>query len=91
MRSKYWKGILCLVCLGLAGLPPLSGAQEISGPRPPSGLRCEHMIDPMGVDTAAPRFSWILEHSERGQGQSAYEIIVSSQAGGESGEAWSSG
>ncbi|MGB7294342.1 MAG: family 78 glycoside hydrolase catalytic domain, partial [Candidatus Aminicenantales bacterium] len=63
----------------------------MSGPQAPSALRCEYMGDPLGVDTPAPRFSWILEHSERGQGQSAYEIIVSSQADAKTGQCWSSG
>jgi len=91
MRSRLWKGLLFLSCSGLIGLMPISGGQEISGPQAPTGLRCEYLVDPQGVDTPAPRFSWVLEHSERGQGQSAYEIVVSSQAEAETGDCWASG
>lgn len=42
-------------------------------------LRCEYLIDPVGVDEASPRFSWRLAVSEparRGVHQSAYRILV---------------
>ena len=44
----------------------------------PANLRCEYLTNPLGVDTAAPRFSWNLEHSERDQLQTAYQIVISS-------------
>jgi len=31
----------------------------------------------MGIDVAQPRFSWVLKSSQRGQMQSAYQILVS--------------
>ena len=34
----------------------------------------------MGVDTPHPRFFWVPEHSDRGQADTAYEIIVSTDA-----------
>lgn len=39
-------------------------------------LRCEYAINPMGLDVPVPKFSWILESSERGQMQSAYQVLV---------------
>jgi alpha-L-rhamnosidase len=39
-------------------------------------LRCEYAINPLGVDTKVPKFSWMLESSERGQMQSAYQVLV---------------
>ncbi|GAG89429.1 unnamed protein product, partial [marine sediment metagenome] len=44
----------------------------------PVQLKCEYAVNPLGVDVAQPRFSWILESSERGQIQSAYRILVTS-------------
>jgi alpha-L-rhamnosidase len=41
-------------------------------------LRCEYRVNPLGVDVAKPRLSWIMESSERGQMQSAYRILVAS-------------
>ena len=39
-------------------------------------LRCEYLQNPLTVDAAAPRLSWQLQSSERGQRQTAYEILA---------------
>jgi alpha-L-rhamnosidase len=39
-------------------------------------LRCEYKIDPLGIDAAKPRLSWVLDSSERGTMQTAYQIRV---------------
>jgi len=44
----------------------------------PDDLRCEYLVDPLGVDEARPRLSWIIRSSQRGQKQSAYRILVAS-------------
>jgi alpha-L-rhamnosidase len=44
----------------------------------PTQLKCEYAIDPLGIDTPQPRFSWVLQSRRRGQMQSAYEILISS-------------
>ncbi len=59
-----------------------------------TNLRCEFSVNPLGVDTVEPRFSWELDHPERGQNQTAYQIQVASTfeelvAG--SGDLWDSG
>jgi alpha-L-rhamnosidase len=43
-------------------------------------LRCEYRVDPAGMDVRQPRLGWILESSERGQGQTAYQVLVASSA-----------
>ena len=40
------------------------------------GLRCEQLVDPMGIDTVEPRLSWVLESDQRGVVQSAYQVLV---------------
>jgi alpha-L-rhamnosidase len=45
-----------------------------------SDLRCEYRVDPVGLDVAQPRLSWILLAQERGQKQGAYQILVASSA-----------
>ncbi|HJS29090.1 MAG TPA: glycoside hydrolase family 78 protein [Anaerolineales bacterium] len=40
--------------------------------------RCEHLIDPIGIDIARPRLSWQLQDDRRGACQNAYQIHVSS-------------
>lgn len=41
-------------------------------------LRCEYSTSPLGIDTARPRLSWQLRSEERGQRQTAYQILVAS-------------
>lgn len=60
----------------------------------PVNLRCEYLMDPIGIDSPRPRLSWELESAERGQTQTAYAILVATTADLlESGQAdlWDSG
>jgi len=47
---------------------------------PPVRLRCEYLIEPLGVDTAAPLLSWHLESPVRGESPKALQALVSSAA-----------
>ncbi|HSO85012.1 MAG TPA: family 78 glycoside hydrolase catalytic domain [Draconibacterium sp.] len=39
-------------------------------------LKCEYLVNPIGIDASAPRFVWQISCDETGFNQSAYEIIV---------------
>ncbi len=39
-------------------------------------LRCEYRIDPLGIEAARPRLHWVLESSDKGARQTAYQIMV---------------
>src|SRR5262245_23365393 len=57
-------------------------------------LRCEYRTDPIGIDDPRPRLSWILESSERGQRQTAYQVIVAKSSRdleAERGDLWDTG
>ncbi len=41
-------------------------------------LRCEHLLDPCGVDRPQPRLSWQVTASRAGTRQSAYQLLVAS-------------
>ena len=41
-------------------------------------LKCEYLKNPLGIDTVNPRLSWILKSEQRGQYQTAYQILVAS-------------
>ncbi|MGA3264027.1 MAG: glycoside hydrolase family 78 protein [Terracidiphilus sp.] len=59
-----------------------------------SGLRCESAVNPLGIDAAKPRLSWLLASSKRGQMQTAYQILAASDENKlQSGQAdlWDSG
>jgi alpha-L-rhamnosidase len=56
--------------------------------------RVEYRANPLGVDVAKPRFSWILESERRGSRQTAYQILVASRRSfldKDQGDIWDSG
>ncbi|MCY2994479.1 MAG: alpha-L-rhamnosidase N-terminal domain-containing protein [Planctomycetota bacterium] len=57
-------------------------------------LRCEYRSDPLGVDTCAPRLSWIIASDRRGEAQTAYQVLVASTTellAQNQGDLWDSG
>jgi alpha-L-rhamnosidase len=65
-------------------------------PRTPgaANLRCEYRVDPIGIDEAKPRLSWIMEGNARGQKQTAYRVLVAADRAdldAEKGTSWDSG
>jgi alpha-L-rhamnosidase len=94
-RQQLLRSFLAAVALvGLSivlGALPAPLAATGAGPLAPTSLRCEYLENPVGIDVAKPRFFWIVEHPERGQVQSAYQIIVSTDPKAASGEIWDSG
>jgi alpha-L-rhamnosidase len=64
------------------------------GKRRVSYLRCEYLVNPLGIDERTPRLSWAIESNRRGAKQIAYRIRVASSleklAAGE-GDFWDSG
>ena len=60
----------------------------------PYDLRCEHRVDPMGIDKPSPILSWKIKSSERDFMQSAYHVVVSTDPAGLSNNksvVWNSG
>jgi alpha-L-rhamnosidase len=75
---------------GAALLLALAGRAAVT----PETLRCEYLKDPLGIDAARPRLSWVLESERRGEKQTAYRILVASSAEllrQEKGDLWDSG
>lgn len=48
-------------------------------PLRPTHLRCEYLVNPLGIDVLRPRLSWVLEANGRGRRQTAYRITVASR------------
>lgn len=44
-------------------------------------LRCEYLSDLQSLDHQSPNFGWVLESKERGQKQTAYQVVVSDSDG----------
>ena len=81
---------IALLALPLGSLPAActaTGTAEVDSPRERGALevdslRCELRVDPLGIDTRAPRLSWKLHSTERGQAQSAWRVVVASSPEG---------
>ena len=82
---------LFLVLMIAAGALAVWGSDKVDGPWPPVSLLCEYLANPTAVDAVHPRFTWELGHSERGQKQTAYQVIVFTDPKAESGTVWDSG
>ena len=71
------------------------GWQEVRGAESRvENLRCEGMENPQGIDAAKPQLSWRIESDERGQKQTACQILVASSAeklARNEGDLWDSG
>ena len=83
-----WAAYLLLLLL-LFAHPALLSAELT-----PAHLRCEYTVNPMGVDLPHPRLFWVDKSKERGQHQTAYEILVASSAqklAQDQGDLWDSG
>ncbi len=95
--GRRFGGAWC--CLLLAGAFTQSfaavGQTLTAGPDlAPTQLRCEYLVNPPGIDEPHPRLSWVVESSQRGQRQTAYQILVASDAdllGKGQGDLWDSG
>ena len=58
----------------------------------PTALKCDSLVEPLGIDTANPILSWQLQDKAWGAKQTAYEILVSSKPGASTkADIWDSG
>ena len=76
MSCKWMRaGIGALVLSGAAVLGFAQQAPTIAGP---VELRVDNLMNPLGIDDPAPKFSWQLRDGETGAKQAAYEVMVAS-------------
>jgi len=84
-------GFLKVCVLLLTGPLPAQAAQAALQP---IQLRCEYVVNPLGVDSFQPRLFWKLNDTSRGQRQTGYQILVSSSEtnlASDNGDLWDSG
>ena len=64
-------------------LPAAAGATAPAGSSPVRVVEalCDGRRDPVGVDPAGVRFSWVMQSESRGQAQGAYRLEVASSRG----------
>ncbi|HTI97507.1 MAG TPA: alpha-L-rhamnosidase N-terminal domain-containing protein, partial [Dongiaceae bacterium] len=83
------KQLKCILVLGALLVAAVGSAAVL-----PQKLRCEYRVDPLGIDVIQPRLSWIVTSAERGERQTAYQILVASSPQllrKDQGDLWDSG
>lgn len=91
MHARPFRSVAALLASMLAAL--LLGAGAGSQGTVTRTL-VDYQVDPLGVGSATPGLSWILDHPQRGALQSAWQVRVASSPAilaGDSGDVWNSG
>src|SRR6266513_3449013 len=70
---------LILLLLLVSMLPPAGPAQSPSSS--PVQLKCDALVNPLGIDSKAPMLSWQLRDDRFGARQTGYEIQIASNPG----------
>lgn len=78
IRSIAWQGNKSRLLAALLGISGLIAPSNYAAPGKlaATSLKCEQQINPLGIDVASPRLSWILESSRRGETQTAWQVLV---------------
>jgi len=83
MKQKFTLFFLCILSLQV-------GVGQVSV----KNLRCEMLVNPLGMDIKEPRLSWQLNSDQRNVQQTAYHVIVASsneKLSKGDGDMWNSG
>ncbi len=59
-----------------------------------TNLRCEYLVNPLGIDVRKPRLGWTIESARRGERQTSYQVLVASTPellAEDKGDLWDSG
>ncbi len=59
LRIRLGLGLAALAMIAAPTVVPAAAAAESAGPLAPVSLRCEYLVNPMGIDMAKPRFFWV--------------------------------
>lgn len=68
--------------------------QQLTAQVTVANLRCEMLVNPLGIDAKQPRLSWQLQSNQRNVVQTSYQILVSSSIQNlqqNKGDVWNSG
>lgn len=90
--GRGWGAAVCvaamLVVVGVAAPAAHAGQVQLGH------LTVEHLDHPLGIDAREPRLGWELASRERGERQTAYQVLVASssrQLQRDKGDVWDSG
>lgn len=96
-RSRLHSAIAVALGVGLVASGAAIGTMPAAAAAPSNGaslseLKVENRVEPLGIDSAKPRFSWVTSSTARDVQQASYRVrVASSQAGLAAGTTWDSG
>ena len=76
-RRDVLKASAVAVAAGASRIQASNARQALA---PPPRLTCEHLVNPLTVDAAHPRLSWMINSDLKGARQTAYQILVAREA-----------
>jgi len=79
------KSTLTILAVALLSLSCLRANSDTPGDIATKNLRCEYLVNPLGIDVIQPRLSWEVNSNIREQKQTAYHILVASSIIGRTG------
>lgn len=69
MKKILFLAVCLVLCGNLYGKSAPANGEPIQ-------LKCEHLINPTGIDIQNPRLMWMLKDDRRGAVQTAYQVLV---------------
>src|SRR5258708_4306584 len=75
--NNFWSLLRVFLFLFFVTLLPQLGSAQTPFSKPVR-LKCDSLVNPLGIDSRAPMLSWQLQDSRMGARQTAYEIQVAS-------------
>jgi alpha-L-rhamnosidase len=89
MKRRFQHFLYCVLCTVTLffSVPDIYG----QGSCRPAGLKCEYLVNPIGIDATHPRLTWRLEDDRAGAKQTAFQVFVSTDPRAvEKGNVWAS-
>lgn len=95
MRSAFSILLLLSIFFSVIPLDFMSAfAADNTAPKAPTGLMVDLLTEPLALENANPRFSWIVNDSDNYEIQSSYRILVSTSKDklkSDTGDIWDTG
>ncbi|HEX4120838.1 MAG TPA: glycoside hydrolase family 78 protein [Verrucomicrobiae bacterium] len=89
-RKSLIPAFLTAVIVAILQCPQSCAADRLT----PDTLRCEYLVDPLGIDETSPRLSWQDTSTVRSERQTSWRILVASSRKNldlDNGDLWDSG
>lgn len=68
--------LIALLMIGLSFCGPANNSSDTSDIF--KTLKCNAIVNPIGIDAKQPLFSWVIESGDFGQSQQAYQLLIAS-------------